>query len=63
MLTWSQLCIHNKPCALLNIDGFYDHLLAMLNYQVEKGFLEPKYLQLLLVDNNLNHLMEKLLSK
>ena len=61
MLTWSQLGIHNKPSGLLNIDGFYDHLLAMLNYQVENGFLASKYLQLLLVENNLNNLMEKML--
>src|SRR5512133_2919831 len=30
--TWAQLGIHSKPIALLNVDGFYDRLLAFLNY-------------------------------
>lgn len=43
VLTWGQLGIHRKPCALLNIDGYYDDLLRLLDRAVEEGFLKPKH--------------------
>lgn len=43
VLTWSQLGIHHKPCALLDVDGYYDHLLALLDRSVAEGFLKPKH--------------------
>ncbi len=36
--TWAQLGIHLKPCAFLNVDGFYDDLLKFLTITAEKGF-------------------------
>jgi uncharacterized protein (TIGR00730 family) len=36
--TWGQLGYHHKPCGFLNIDGYYDHLIAFLDHQVEEGF-------------------------
>ena len=39
MLTWRQLGIGNKPCAFLDIDGFYAPLMAMLDRMVEERFL------------------------
>ncbi|MGO1069045.1 TIGR00730 family Rossman fold protein [Lysobacter sp. CA199] len=39
MLTWRQLGIGNKPCAFLDIDGFYSPLMAMLDRMVEERFL------------------------
>ena len=41
MLTWSQLGIHQKPCGLLNVDGFYDALLKFFDSQVGQGFVTP----------------------
>ena len=43
MLTWSQLGIHRKPCGLLNVDGYYGDLLALLDRAVAEGFLKPKH--------------------
>lgn len=37
--TWAQIGLHTKPIGLLNVDGFYDHLLAFLDLQVTEGFL------------------------
>lgn len=37
--TWAQIGLHTKPIGLLNVDGFYDHLLAFLDLQVAEGFL------------------------
>ncbi|MEO6263433.1 MAG: TIGR00730 family Rossman fold protein [Luteimonas sp.] len=41
MLTWRQLGLGDKPCAFLDVDGFYAPLLAMLDRMVEERFLHP----------------------
>ena len=41
MLTWRQLGIGNKPCAFLDIDGFYAPLIGMIDRMVEERFLHP----------------------
>ena len=41
VLTWLQLGLHNNPIGLLNIDGFYDPLLAQMDIMVDKKFLKP----------------------
>ncbi|TAJ24125.1 MAG: TIGR00730 family Rossman fold protein [Nitrospirae bacterium] len=41
MLTWAQLGLHRKPCGLLNVGGFYDHLLAHFDRLVTDGLLSP----------------------
>lgn len=41
MLTWRQLDLHEKPLAVLNVNGFYDALLAQLDKMMEVGFLHP----------------------
>ena len=42
MLTWAQLGLHRKPVALLNVDGFYDALLALVDTMVDRGFLRKE---------------------
>lgn len=51
ILTWGQLQFHAKPCGLLNVDGYFDHLLAYLDHAVAEGFLRPENRQMLLCDN------------
>ncbi|XP_010242268.1 PREDICTED: cytokinin riboside 5'-monophosphate phosphoribohydrolase LOG8-like [Nelumbo nucifera] len=41
MITWSQLGIHNKPVGLLNVDGYYNSLLALFDNGVSEGFINP----------------------
>lgn len=41
MITWAQLRIHKKPVGLLNIDGYYDSLLALFDKSAEEGFIKP----------------------
>jgi uncharacterized protein (TIGR00730 family) len=45
--TWAQLGIHLKPCAFLNVNGYYDPLLAMIEKMVREGFLRPDYASVL----------------
>jgi uncharacterized protein (TIGR00730 family) len=48
--TWAQLGSHTKPCALLNVLGFYDRLLEFLDRVVEQGFLKPVHREMVLVE-------------
>lgn len=49
--TWAQLGLHNKPIGLLNVEGFFDHLLAFCDQMVADGFLPaPSRAQLVVND-------------
>ena len=52
MLTWAQLDVHRKPCGLLNVEGFYDPLLALLDHAVRERFLKPVNRDLLLAETD-----------
>jgi uncharacterized protein (TIGR00730 family) len=41
--TWGQLGLHHKPLGLLDVDGYFDHLLAFTDRMVESGFLRPDH--------------------
>ena len=60
MLTWAQLGLHQKPIAILNIDGFFDDLLLFIDTMIRKGFLKQINKELLLVANDIDTLFEKL---
>ncbi|OEY93433.1 Rossman fold protein, TIGR00730 family [Acinetobacter proteolyticus] len=47
--TWSQLGIHQKPCAFLNVDGFYEDLIRMIQGSVERGFSQERFVDKLIV--------------
>ena len=49
IVTWSQLGFHDKPCILLNTDGYYDKLIEFLDHLVEEGFVRPHMRDLFLV--------------
>jgi uncharacterized protein (TIGR00730 family) len=60
ILTWSQLGIHAKPVALLNVAGFYDSLIALFDHAVREGFLHPRYRSLVVVEQSPQRLLEAL---
>lgn len=43
MLTWTQLKIHAKPCGVMNVAGYWDPMIAMLDHAVAAGFYKPKH--------------------
>lgn len=47
VLTWAQLGLHRKPCGLLNVDGYFDPLLAFLAHARDEGFVRPEYERML----------------
>ena len=60
ILTWAQLGLHKKPIGLLNIDGFYDHLIAMLEKMTAEGFLNKDNLEILLVAPTFEKLLQQM---
>jgi uncharacterized protein (TIGR00730 family) len=62
ILTWAQLGIHGKPSGFLNVSGFYDNLLAMLDHAVNEQLLRPAHRQLVIADTNADALLQRLAS-
>ena len=60
MLTWAQLGLHKKPIAVLNVDGFYDSLISLIQTMVDKGFLKEANQQMLLISDNIAELLDKM---
>lgn len=59
ILTWGQLQLHEKPCGLLNVADYYDHLLRFVAHAEEEGFLDPQHKEMLLVANDPSELLDK----
>jgi uncharacterized protein (TIGR00730 family) len=59
-LTWSQLGLQKKACAFLNVEGYYDALLALTERAAEDGFIREEHRKLLLVDGEAERLLDRL---
>jgi len=60
IITWGQLGIHQKPIGVLNVAGYYDPLLTMIDRAIEEGFILPHYRQLIVVASDAEALLERL---
>lgn len=58
--TWRQLGYHAKPVGLLNLNGYYDHLLAFLRTSVQSGFMSDWQMELIHVGADPQALLEQL---
>ena len=59
VMTWAQLGFHDKPIGVLNVDGYYDALLAFLQHTVQQGFLRPQHASLLMVESDVAALLHR----
>jgi uncharacterized protein (TIGR00730 family) len=50
VLSWAQLGLHDKPCGLLNVGGYYDHLIRFLDHAVTDDFVKLKHRALMMVE-------------
>jgi len=57
VLTWQQLGFHQKPVAVLNVNGYYDKLLAFLDHSVTEKFVRQAHREALIVENNATDLV------
>ncbi|MBF7686429.1 TIGR00730 family Rossman fold protein [Acinetobacter sp. B10A] len=55
--TWAQLGIHTKPCGFLNVRGFYQPLLDMIEQTVNTGFTQPRFSSSLCVSDHIETLI------
>lgn len=60
VLTWSQLGLHGKPCALLDVEGYWRPLVAFFDHAAEEGFLRPEHRAILLVETDPEALLDRL---
>jgi uncharacterized protein (TIGR00730 family) len=58
--TWTQLGTHAKPCAVLNVHGFYDQLLGFLDHVVDEAFLKPVHRGMLLASADPTALLDQI---
>lgn len=59
ILTWAQLRVHDKPCGVINVRGYFDQLLAYLDHAVAEGFLRAENRRLLLCATGAESLLAK----
>jgi uncharacterized protein (TIGR00730 family) len=59
-LTWSAIGYHSKPCGLLDVDGYFEPFLAMLDHAVTEGFLDPAVRGSIVVDRDAGRLLDRL---
>ena len=62
-LTWSQLDYHRKLCGVLNVAGYYDHLLAWIDHSVQVGLVKPANLGLIVAGTTVHELLDGLRTK
>lgn len=62
VLTWGQLGLHRKPVAVLNVQGYYNHLLAALDTMAQEAFLRPENRRQLLQDETPHGVLDKMLA-
>ncbi len=60
IVTWAQLGIQRKPCALLNVNGYYDPLLEMADRAVEEGFVRQVHRDLIIADTEVERLLDRI---
>ena len=60
VLTWAQLKLHNKPIIILNVSGFWDPLIELINHLVENGFADQSLNKLFKVVSSPEETIEEL---
>lgn len=60
VLTWRQLGLHDKPIILLNVNGYWDKLIALLDHVIAEGFAEPSIKSFVTVSETVPELVEQL---
>jgi uncharacterized protein (TIGR00730 family) len=58
--TWAQLGLHRKPCGLLNVEGYYQHLADFLDHAVGERFVRDEHREMLIVEDDPATMLERL---
>jgi uncharacterized protein (TIGR00730 family) len=60
VVSWGAIGLHRKPIGLLNVDGYYNPIMNMVDQGVQAGFIHPSHAPLLICESNPAVLLEKL---
>lgn len=60
ILTWTQLGLVQKPCGVLNVDGYFDRLLDHFDYSVAEAFVRPEHRAMIIADDNAESLIARM---
>lgn len=60
MLTWAQLGLHNKPVALINLNGFYDPLLELIQNMLEKDLIKSLHQNMLIISPDVGTVLDRM---
>jgi uncharacterized protein (TIGR00730 family) len=63
ILTWMQLGLQRGRCGLLNVDGYFDHLLTMFDHAMQEQFLKPHHRAMLIAGDKPELLIERLVQE
>jgi hypothetical protein len=61
-ITWAQLGLHSKPIGLLNVAGFYDPLIAVMDNAIDTGFVRPVHRDLLIVEDDVERMLDRVMT-
>jgi len=59
VLTWAQLGLHEKPCGLLDVGGYFDELYRFLERAVAEGFVREAYRPMIVLDESCERLLDR----
>ncbi len=59
VLTWAQLGIHNKPCGILNVGGYFNPIINFLDQAIDQMFIDQTIRSMILIDNKADSLLDK----
>lgn len=62
VLSAGQLGHHTKPCAFFNVNGYYDKLIEFLKHCVQTGFINERFIDMIIVSSHPNELLERIQS-
>jgi uncharacterized protein (TIGR00730 family) len=60
IFTWAQLGLHQKPCGLLNVNHYYDPLIALFNQMVQEKFMQEKQHSIMLADTTPEGILQQI---
>ena len=60
VFTWGQLGLHQKPIAILNVKGFFDPLIELIDHMRSQGFLRSEHFDMLLVSDSLEEILSRM---
>jgi uncharacterized protein (TIGR00730 family) len=59
VLTWAQLGLHQKPCGLLNVRGYFDGLLSFLDHSIDERFVRRESRSMVIVSSSPDALLDR----